>query len=136
MPIRVEIATKLNHKQIIRYVINGLAATIVHFAALTFQLRFLEMHSAGIANMLAAIVGITFSFLGNRYYVFQSCDEHIFKQAPKYFLLYSLIAGLHGIILYLWSDVWGNDYRTGFLFAVLLQVVLSYLGNKYLIFKT
>lgn len=123
------------HKQLIRYVINGLAATVVHFSVLTFNLNVLGIKSAGVANLLAAVVGISISFLGSRYYVFRKTDAFIFHQAGKFILLYAMIASLHGLILFGWSDIWHLDYRIGFLIATCLQVSLSYWGNKTMVFN-
>jgi putative flippase GtrA len=122
-------------QQLIRYVINGIVATAVHFSVLTFNLKVLGMHSAGIANMLAAVVGIGTSFLGSRYFVFKKTDGSIIHQASKFVLLYALIACLHGLILYGWTDSWHFDYRLGFLIATVVQVLLSYWGNKVLVFN-
>lgn len=121
--------------EIIRYVINGLLATAVHYGILTFNLKILNIHSAGLANLFAAFFGISTSFVGSRYFVFKKCDEHIARQAIKFVVLYACIACLHGVVLFFWSDVCKLDYRIGFLFATALQVLVSYAGNKMLVFK-
>jgi putative flippase GtrA len=126
---------RIDTSQIARYFVNGLTATAVHFAVLTLNLRALGFRSAGIANLLAAIVGISVSFLGNRYWVFRKQGESILDQAAKFGLLYGLIACLHGAVLCGWSDVMHFDYRSGFLIATCMQMVLSYLGNRALVFR-
>jgi putative flippase GtrA len=118
-----------------RYVVNGLAATAVHFAVLSLNLKVLHVPSAGLSNLCAAIVGLTASFLGNRYFVFRRPDEPLAHQALRFALLYGAIACLHGAVLFAWSDVAGLDYRAGFLLATALQMVLSYFGNKTLVFR-
>lgn len=122
--------------EIFRYAANGVVATAAHYAALTFNLQVLDIGSAGTANFLAAIVGIVISFFGSRYFVFRQIDESILTQAAKFGGLYAAIAVLHGGVLFAWTDVMGMDYRIGFLMATVLQVSLSYLGNKFLVFKT
>lgn len=122
--------------QIVRYGLNGIAAAVIHFTVLWFNLKVLNIPSAGLANLVAAAVGITASFFGSRYYVFRSHTENVYHQATKFALLYVAIALLHGLVLYLWSDVGQFDYRIGFLFALVLQVILSYWGNKSLVFKS
>lgn len=125
----------LGHAQVVRYAINGVFATTLHLGILTFNLQVLDMRSAGVANLCAAAAGISASFLGNRYFVFRLRDEPIFQQVAKFGALYILIAFLHGAVLYGWSDVWNRDYRTGFILATVLQVALSYWGNKLMVFK-
>ena len=105
-------------------------------SVLTFNLKVLGFGSAGLANLCAAVVGITSSFLGSRFYVFAaSARQPWLPQAIKFSGLYGAIALLHGLVLWLWTDRLGLDYRAGFLLATGLQVSLSYLGNKFLVFK-
>lgn len=127
--------TEKNLAQIRRYIINGLVATAVHFLVLSFNLEVLHMPSAGMANIIAAIVGITASFLGNRYFVFCHTAENIFRQATNFILLYAFIACIHGFVLLMWSDILHLDYRIGFLIATVFQVILSYIGNRVLVFR-
>lgn len=121
--------------QAIRYIVNGLVATTVHFIVLQANLKMLSSTSAGLANFIAAFFGISFSFLGGRYFVYKANDEPILNQLTKFGSLYATIAMLHGLVLYCWSDLKGWDFRTGFLLATLLQVACSYWGNRFIVFK-
>lgn len=122
--------------ELTRFVVNGLAATAVHFGVLTFNLKVLGFGSAGLANVCAAVFGITASFLGSRFYVFAASSRQPWlPQAVKFSGLYGAIALLHGLVLWLWTDRLGLDYRLGFVIATGLQVTLSYLGNKFLVFR-
>jgi putative flippase GtrA len=121
--------------QVARYIVNGLVATVVHFAVLSFNVEVLDMHSAGLANFIAALVGMSISFFGSRHYVFRAAHAPVLPQAFAFVLLYASLAAAHGLILYLWTDRAGLDYRLGFLVATAFQVSISYLGNKTLVFK-
>jgi putative flippase GtrA len=123
-------------EELMRYIINGLVATVVHYGVLSFNLHVLAIPSAGAANLVAAIFGITTSFLGSRYFVFNRIDEAMLPQALKFSGLYGAIAIVHGCVLLVWTDWLGFDYRLGFLIATAFQVSLSYLGNKKLVFNT
>ena len=122
--------------ELARYVVNGLVATAAHYATLKFNLEVLNLPSAAVANMLAAVVGITVSFLGSRYFVFRKTEESIAQQIVKFSALYGVTAILHGLTLFVWTDWLKHDYRTGFLMATGVQVSLSYFGNKFLVFRT
>ncbi len=124
----------IDRREIIRYIINGLIATAVHFSVLTFNIEVLQISSAGVGNFFAAIFGITASFLGSRYYVYRNHTGTFISHAAKFILLYAAIAVLHGFILYLWTDLYGLSWRIGFLVATLFQVILSYTGNKVWVF--
>lgn len=121
--------------EVLRYGLNGLAATAVHYGVLSFNLQVLHLPSAGLANLIAAVFGISASFLGSRYFVFRGAGGGIGGQALRFFLLYAGIALLHGAVLAVWTDYYHLDYRLGFLLATGLQVALSYLGNKHLVFS-
>lgn len=118
-----------------RYIVNGLVATAVHFAILTFNVELLHMASAGMANFVAAICAISVSFLGSRHFVFRAAHAPMIRQAIFFVILYTLIAVGHGLILYLWTDRAGMDYRLGFLVATCFQVACSFFGNKLWVFK-
>ena len=122
-------------QQSVRYLINGLAATGVHFAVLTFNLKVLGWGSAGVANMVAAVFGIAASFLGSRYFVFQGSVEPLFKQVYRFIFLYAAIALLHGALMYVWADHYHLNYIAGFVVATGMQVLCSYWGNKRMVFK-
>lgn len=122
--------------ELLRYGINGIVATAVHYAVLTFSLNQLSIPSAGLANFVAAFFGITTSFFGSRYFVFNNKGKGILAQATKFGVLYVAIAVVHGLVLLLWTDFWRYDYRLGFLLASMIQLSLSYFGNKFLVFKT
>jgi putative flippase GtrA len=118
-----------------RFVINGLFAAGIHYAALNFNLRVLELSSAGLANFFAAWFGIAASFMGSRFFVFRHREAPLARQAMRFLALYAAIACLHGLLLYAWTDRLHRGYISGFALAAVMQTVLSYLGNKLLVFK-
>ncbi|MDN4018048.1 GtrA family protein [Zwartia panacis] len=123
------------NKQSIRYIINGLVATAIHFLVLTFFLKILDWDSAGVANLIAAVFGISASFIGSRYYVFNGSLEPLVKQLYRFTFLYVAIAVLHGLFMHVWVDLYLQNYIIGFVIATAMQILCSYFGNKVLVFK-
>ena len=121
--------------QILRYGVNGVVATGVHYGVLVFMLEQLEARSAGLSNMVAAVFGISASFLGNRYFVFRKTHAAIWRQVWRFSVLYGVIAIVHGVILFLWTDLYQLDYTIGFLLATIVQFASSYVGNRLLVFR-
>jgi putative flippase GtrA len=117
-----------------RFLANGLVATLIHFSVLTVNVEALAFNSMGWANFVASVFGVSASFLGNRYFVFKARKRPIRAQAVSFLVIYLLIAAYHGAFLYLWSDVLVFDYRLGFAIAVTIQTLLSYFGNRQLVF--
>ena len=120
--------------QLVRFIINGLAATVVHFGALWLLMEILLLPTAGGANLLASSVGILVSYLGNRHFVFRGTNAAVLEQATRFVLLYAAIAVVHGSFLFAWTDLAGLDYRIGFFLAMLIQFALSFSGNRRLVF--
>ena len=118
-----------------KFLINGVVATGVHFSVLTFCLKILLWKSAGLSNMTASVFGIISSFLGNRYFVFHNSDEPLNKQITRFIVLSVTLAVVHGFVMYISTDVYGTDYRISFLLATVIQTILSFLGNKTMVFK-
>jgi putative flippase GtrA len=125
----------VHSSEVVRYGINGVVATSVHYAVLVFNINVLGMESAGTSNLIAAIFGISTSFLGNRLFVFPGRARTWRAQLLRFGRLYLVIAVFHGTALWVWSDVANLDYRSGFLIATAVQTILSYLGNKHWVFS-
>ena len=123
-------------RQLIRYIINGLVATGVHFAVLSLLVEVVHVPSKGAANLLAAVVACVASFLGNRIFVFAATQARASGQVWRFVLLYSVIALVNGGLMALWSDVLNFDYRVGFALISIIQFILSFLGNRLLVFKS
>jgi len=121
--------------EIVRYILNGIVATLVHYGLLNFNILVLGIAPVGLANFIAALFGIITSFIGSRYFVYKTHTNSLFDQIFNFYILYLCIAVLHGFVLYVWTDRYGLNYHLGFVCASILQVLLSYLGNKLLVFK-
>ena len=121
--------------ELFRYVVNGLMATAVHYAVLNFNLNVLHFNYAGVANAIAALFGISASFIGVRYFVFEHTSKSLASQLIQFSGLYIILALMQGAILYCWADRLGYDYRVGFLIATAFQFCASYVGNKLWVFK-
>lgn len=118
-----------------RFIINGIVATAIHYAVLTLNLKVIGIPSAGVANFVAAWFGIAASFIGSRFFVFRRSEAPWLKQALRFLVLYASIACLHGLVLFAWTDTFQLNYTAGFALATVLQTVLSYLGNKLMVFS-
>jgi putative flippase GtrA len=119
-----------------RYAVNGGAATVLHYSVLRICLEWFHFPSAGLANFVGALFGISASFAGNRMFVFRRRSKPVLHQATRFILLYGSVACLHALLLFVWTDLWGLDYTIGFVIAIAVQVSASYSGNKYLVFGT
>jgi len=127
--------TSLLRHQPIRYLINGLVATCVSYGVLSACIHLAHIPLAGVANFIAAVAGITTSFLGSRHFVFPGSAESVWHQLARFWLLYAVLALMQALILFIWSDIAKLDYRAGFLIGTFLQMACSYFGGKHWVFK-
>jgi len=125
----------VDRAEIFRFILNGIFATVIHYIVFSLNLNLFEMQSAGLANLIGASFGITCSFIGSRYFVFKKHKDSILNQVMRFLSLYIFIACIHGLTLLAWTDIYGLDYRIGFIIATFFQISLSYYGNKILVFK-
>lgn len=121
--------------QFVRYLINGFVATAINFVTLSLFIGLLPQGMAWFASALASCFGITASFLGSRYFVFPNALGHVGIQVGKFIGVYGTTACLHALVLFVWSDCWHLPWEIGFILATVLQVAISYLSNKYFVFK-
>lgn len=120
--------------QIVRYGVNGLVATFVHYSVLYFCIEIYSINSVGLANFIASVFGVLVSFFGNRFFVFHTTEDFLSKQLLGFLILYGLIAIMHGTLLHIWSDIYELNYNVGFLMAVIIQFFLGYFCSKYVVF--
>ena len=121
--------------RLLRYVLNGLLATGVHYLVLIVLINSLAVRPIGLANLVAAITGTAASFVGNRRFVFKAVNAPVQKQAMHFALLYAILAVIHSACMYLWCDILNRDYQIGFLLATGLQFLLSYIFNSRVVFR-
>lgn len=123
-----------NRYEILRFLINGAAATAVHFAVLVVLIEVVGIVSAGLSNALASIVATCVSYAGNKIFVFESQARHR-DSGVRFIILYMGLLFWYAGSLFLWSDVLGFNYKMGFVIAVIIGTVLSYMGNKFWVFR-
>jgi putative flippase GtrA len=116
-----------------RFAANGVVATATHFLILSFLIEIAHWKSAGLANGLAAIFGISVSYFGNRTYVFKSTISTS-QTLPRFLVVYATVAVWHVAVLSIWTDFLGLRYPEGYLIATLGSMILTFLGNRYFVF--
>jgi putative flippase GtrA len=118
----------------VRFVINGLFAIAVHYAALVTLVDVAKLKWVGLANGIASVFGITASYLGNRTFVFRS-QSPATRTLPRFLVLYGAMALLHTATLTLWTDMMRFPYTPGFLITAALTTLATFFGNRYFVFR-
>lgn len=129
----------LKYKEIINYLIFGILTTIV--SLLTYYLlvfTILDPKNAielQIANIISWIVSVTFAYITNRIYVFNSKNNNITKEIIKFYSsrLTTLLIDML-IMFILVTKLEFNDKIIKILVQIIV-IILNYLLSKILVFK-
>jgi len=129
IPLRLRLHKRLNN-QFLRFIAIGLINTAFSYSVYAFFI-YLGLNYA-LANLLALIFGILFSFKMQGRFVFMNSGNHLFWR----FLLGWAVIYLATITLIGQFIALGlNAYVSGAL-ALPFSTVLSYLLQKYFVFRT
>ena len=120
--------------RVLRFGLNGLFATAAHYAVLAGLIEGAGVGSAALANAMAAVCGIAVSYAGNRSFVLRSRAPHR-RAGIRFLACYAAVVSLHGGAMALWADLGGLDYRIGFLLFTGAAAVLTYLLNRFFVFR-
>jgi putative flippase GtrA len=116
------------------FLINGLVATAVNYAMLVILIEYVGLRYTGVAALLSAIVGISASFLGNRFFVFRS-KAPIMMELVRFKIVYAGTAVFQALCMALWSDLLSLNYSLGFGLITAICVFLSYFCNRSFVFR-
>lgn len=120
--------------RLLRFGLNGLFATAVHYAVLAGLVEGAGLGSPAVANALAAVCGIAVSYAGNRSFVLGSRAPHR-RAGVRFLVCYAAVVSLHGGAMALWADLGGLDYRPGFVLFTGAAAILTYLLNRFYVFR-
>ncbi len=124
---------RTNFKEIYLFLTNGIIATVTHFIILFVFVENNLFSYVSFSYFFAAIISISISFLGNKYFVFQNKNNFV-GDLLRFFLLYIVLLILNSVIIYILCDVIDIDYKVGFTIALVFQTIFSYLGLKFFVF--
>lgn len=124
-------------KELILYGICGALTTILDIGIFWFLANIVNLHYL-VANAIAWFLAITFSFLANKYYVFESksfAREVWVKEAAEFLGArgISCIIDMGGMFLLV--SILGINKNYAKLFITLVVIIINYILSKFWIFK-
>lgn len=129
----------LKYKEIINYLFFGVLTTIVSLA--TYYILVLTILDANnpielqIANVIAWITCVTFAYITNRKYVFNSKEENILKEMLKFYSarIASLLIDMALMYIFV-SRLHFNDKIIKIIVQIII-IILNYILSKIIVFK-
>lgn len=133
----MKIKRKTQAKELILYGICGALSTVLDVGIFWFLANVVSLHYL-VANAIAWVLAVIFSFLANKYYVFESRSfkrEVWVKEATEFFGARGLACGIDMGGMYLLVSVMGINKNYAKLIVTLVVIVLNYVLSKFWIFK-
>ena len=130
-----ELITK--HWDVLSYLFFGVLTTVVNFIVYFPLFNFLRL-PATICNVIAWAVSVTFAFLTNKPFVFQSHDWSLPVVIPELvkFLGTRIGSGLLETgAMFITADLLGMNGNIMKILLSILVVIINYVGSKLLVFK-
>lgn len=121
-------------RDLILYGIIGCCSSSLDFLIYTFLVSYININYL-IANCISVLAGIVTSFTLNRKYNFKVKDK-TFKRFAVFFTVGVCGMILSNIILYVCIDILVFDELISKLLSIIFVVLIQFILNKYVTFKT
>ena len=124
---------KKNNSQILRFIVSGLIASSINF--LVYNAIYLIFRQIVIASICGYFVGIVFSYVLAKIWVFQNkSSQNLLKSFPVFCLIYFL-GGIEMSFVIVFLNQFLNNHRMAWLFGAFIGALNNYLGTKYFLFR-
>ena len=126
---------KENLKKLLRYGIIGILTVIINIIFYYILSNIFNINYI-ISTIFSWIIAVIFSFLGNKYFVFQQSSSSKFLKELNYFMLTRYITGILDIfIMFIGIDLFKcNDFIIKII-ANIIIIFLNYILARYFVFN-
>lgn len=127
------------YKEIINYLIFGILTTIV--SLLTYYLLVFTILNPNntfelqIANIISWIAAVTFAYITNRKYVFNSKEKKITKEITKFYSSRLTTLFLDMIIMFIFVTLLKYNDKIIKIFVQIIVTITNYILSKLIVFK-
>ena len=133
----MRVKNKKQIRELVMYGICGALSTVLDIGIFWFLANVVCLHYL-VANAIAWVLAVIFSFLANKYYVFESRSfkrEVWVKEATEFFGSRGLACGIDMGGMYLLVSVMCINKNYAKLIVTLVVIVINYVLSKFWIFK-
>lgn len=129
----------IKYKEVINYLIFGVLTTVISLIVYYITVfTFLNPDNAvqlQIANILSWIAGVTFAYVTNRKYVFESKEKNKVKEASKFVLARVTTLIMDMLIMWLGVTILHLNDKIIKLISQVVIIVSNYIFSKLFVFK-
>lgn len=129
----------LKYKEIINYLIFGVLTTVV--SLVTYYLLVLTILNPEnpieiqIANIISWITCVTFAYITNKKYVFNSKNKNILKEITKFYTSRLTTLFIDMLLMYIFVTKLQYNDKIIKLIVQIIIIILNYILSKLLVFK-
>jgi putative flippase GtrA len=117
-----------------KFIIVGLAATLVHFLTLSCLVEIARMPWPTVASAIGSVAGIATSYYGNYAWTFIRTEPH--RTFLGHFItVYVFTMSVNTLLLYLQITFLQFDYVVAFLVATIFSTLMNFLLVKFAVFE-
>ena len=124
---------KRNNKEIFRFLISGLIASIFNF--ISYRAIYLIFKNILFASISGYCIGILISFIFGKLWVFKNSNGQPLVKSFSLFCLIYFLGGIEMSLVILFINQLIDNYKIAWLFGAVIGSINNYLGSKYLSFK-
>ena len=119
----------MKNNQVIKFIIAGMINTIFYF--FIYSIFIFMGLDYKVSALLATTIGVFFSFkIFGKYVFYSNKNQLIFK----FILIYSILYILNISLIYVFNKIFNDYYISGFM-ATLISAIVSFILNKFFVFK-
>ena len=124
---------KINKKQIFRFLISGLIASIFNF--FSYRALYLLFKNILFASISGYCVGILVSFVFAKCWVFKNSSSQTLLKSFSLFCLIYFLGGLEMSLVIVFLNKIIENYKIAWVFGAFIGSLNNFLGSKYFSFK-
>lgn len=130
----------LKYKEIINYLIFGVLTTVVslvtYYVLVATILNPENPIQIQIANIISWITCVTFAYITNKKYVFNSKDKNILKEITKFYSSRLTTLFIDMLLMYIFVTKLQYNDKIIKLIVQIIIIILNYILSKLLVFKS
>ena len=129
----------IKYKEIVNYLIVGVLTTVVSLGSY-YVLVFTILNPKDgiqlqIANIVSWILAVTFAYVTNRRFVFESKGRNVVKEATKFYLARASTLLIDMFFMFLFVSIINMDDKIAKIIVQVVILVLNYIFTKVFVFK-
>ena len=124
---------KRNYQQILRFFVSGVIASGFNF--ISYWALYLIFKNLLFASISGYCIGILFSFIFAKSWVFKNISTQPLVKSFSFFCLIYFLGGIEMSLVIVFLNRLIDNYKIAWLFGALIGSLNNFLGSKYFSFK-